>query len=60
MESKENRMGAAAAELMKNREAVSQLAQSSDAQKLRDNQPDFARGIYYGLLSYFGFSPTNR
>ncbi|NBI65326.1 hypothetical protein D1646_00590 [Pseudoflavonifractor sp. 60] len=29
-------MGAAAAELMKNREAVSQLAQSSDAQKLRE------------------------
>lgn len=36
------------------------LTNRSDAQKLRDNQPDFARGIYYGLLSYFGFSPTNR
>ena len=59
MESKENRMGAAAAELMKNREAVSQLAQSSDAQKLRDGQQWFAQGIYYGLLSYFGFAPLS-
>lgn len=32
MESKERGMG----ELMKNREAISQLAQSSDAQKLRE------------------------
>lgn len=33
------------------------LTNSADAMKLRDDQPGFARGIYYGLLSYFGFSP---
>ena len=32
------------------------LTNSSDALKLRDDQRGFARGIYYGLLSYFGFS----
>ena len=34
------------------------LTNTADAAKLRDGQPDFARGIYYGLLSYFGFSPV--
>lgn len=34
------------------------LTNTIDAAKLRDDQPDFARGIYYGLLSYFGFSPV--
>lgn len=33
------------------------LTNSADAMKLRDDQRGFARGIYYGLLSYFGFSP---
>lgn len=32
------------------------LTNAADAAKLRDGQRDFARGIYYGLLSYFGFS----
>lgn len=33
------------------------LTNASDAQKLLNNQFEFAQGIYYGLLSYFGFSP---
>lgn len=33
------------------------LSNEADAQKLRDDQRGFARGIYYGLLSYFGFPP---
>ena len=33
------------------------LSNTSDAQKLRDDQRGFAQGIYNGLLSYFGFSP---
>lgn len=32
------------------------LSNPSDAQKLRDNQYDFAYGIYQGLLKYFGLS----
>lgn len=31
------------------------LSNSADAAKLRDDQEGFARGIYQGLLSYFGF-----
>lgn len=31
------------------------LSNQADAMKLRDDQQGFARGIYYGLLSYFGF-----
>ena len=31
------------------------LTNAEDAQKLRDDQWGFAQGIYYGLLSYFGF-----
>lgn len=34
------------------------LSNVADAQKLRDDQPEFAQGIYRGLLSYFGFSPV--
>ena len=34
------------------------LSNTEDARKLRDDQPGFARGIYYGLLSYFGFRPV--
>ncbi len=30
------------------------LTNTSDAQKLRDDQKEFAQGIYTGLLSYFG------
>ena len=33
------------------------LSNESDAQKLRDDPESFSRGIYYGLLSYFGFAP---
>jgi N-acetylmuramoyl-L-alanine amidase len=33
------------------------LTNSSDANKLRDNQYQFAYGIYIGILRYFGFSP---
>ena len=33
------------------------LSNTSDAEKLRDDQRGFAWGIYNGLLSYFGFSP---
>lgn len=33
------------------------LTNSGDAQKLRDDPWGFAQGIYYGLLSYFGFRP---
>ncbi len=32
------------------------LTNSSDAQKLRDDQYQFAYGIYQGILSYFGFA----
>lgn len=32
------------------------LSNFSDAEKLRDNQYDFAYAIYTGLLRYFGFS----
>ena len=35
------------------------LTNSADAAKLRDDQRGFARGIYYGLLSYFGFPRLN-
>lgn len=31
------------------------LSNAADAQKLRDDPRGFARGIYNGLLSYFGF-----
>ena len=31
------------------------LTNTSDAQKLRDNQYQFAQGIYQGILKYFGF-----
>ena len=34
------------------------LSNGSDALKLRDEQPAFARGIYNGILDYFGFSQT--
>lgn len=33
------------------------LSNTSDAQKLRDNQYQFAYGIYVGILRYFGFTP---
>lgn len=33
------------------------LTNEADAQRLRDNPYGFARGIYQGLLSYFGFAP---
>ena len=33
------------------------LTNGNDALKLRDEQPAFARGIYDGILSYFGFAP---
>lgn len=32
------------------------LTNQSDAQKLRDNQYQFAYGIYQGILKYFGFA----
>lgn len=32
------------------------LTNTSDAQKLRDNQYGFALGMYEGILSYFGFN----
>lgn len=32
------------------------LTNYNDAQKLRDNQYDFAYAIYMGILNYFGFS----
>ncbi len=32
------------------------LTNTSDAQKLRDMQPQFAYGIYQGILRYFGFA----
>ncbi|MDF2906294.1 MAG: hypothetical protein K0R34_1615 [Herbinix sp.] len=32
------------------------LTNSSDAQKLRDNQYQFANGIYLGIKRYFGFA----
>jgi N-acetylmuramoyl-L-alanine amidase len=31
------------------------LSNTSDAQKLRDNQSGFAYGIYLGIMRYFGF-----
>ena len=34
------------------------LSNTSDAQKLRDNQGGFAYGIYLGIMRYFGFTPT--
>lgn len=33
------------------------LSNASDAQKLRDNQYQFAYGIYVGIMRYFGFTP---
>jgi len=33
------------------------LTNVGDAEKLKNNQYDFAYGIYTGLLSYFGFKP---
>lgn len=33
------------------------LSNGMDALKLRDQQPAFARGIYSGILSYFGLQP---
>ena len=35
------------------------LTNGMDALKLRDEQPAFARGIYNGLLGYFGFAPES-
>lgn len=32
------------------------ITNAADAQKLRDNQYQFAQGIYLGILRYFGFS----
>ena len=32
------------------------LSNTSDAQKLRDNQYQFAYGIYLGIMRYFGFA----
>lgn len=32
------------------------LTNTSDAEKLRDNQNGFANGIYQGILRYFGFT----
>lgn len=34
------------------------LTNTQDAQKLRDNQSQFAYGIYLGLLRYFNFQPV--
>jgi len=34
------------------------LTNSLDAQKLKNNQYQFAYGIYLGILKYFGFSPA--
>jgi len=34
------------------------LTNASDAAKLRDNQYQFAYGMYIGILRYFGFSPV--
>ena len=31
------------------------LTNQADAQRLKNDQWGFAQGIYYGLLSYFGF-----
>lgn len=33
------------------------ITNSADAQKLRDNQYDFAYAIYLGILNYFGYQP---
>ena len=35
------------------------LSNWADAQKLREDQWEFAWGIYQGLLSYFGFQPLS-
>ena len=32
------------------------LSNPGDAMKLRDDPRSFARGIYQGMLSYFGFT----
>jgi N-acetylmuramoyl-L-alanine amidase len=34
------------------------ITNTSDAQKLRDNQYQFAYGIYVGIMKYFGFTPA--
>jgi len=34
------------------------LTNASDAEKLRNNQYQFAYGMYIGILRYFGFSPA--
>lgn len=34
------------------------LSNPSDAEKLRNNQYQFAYGIYIGILRYFGFTPA--
>lgn len=34
------------------------LTNTSDAEKLRNNQYQFAYGIYSGILGYFGFAPA--
>lgn len=34
------------------------LSNPSDAEKLRNNQYQFAYGIYVGILRYFGFTPA--
>ena len=35
------------------------ITNAADAIKLRDNQPEFARGIYEGILEYFDFEENN-
>jgi N-acetylmuramoyl-L-alanine amidase len=35
------------------------ITNSSDADKLRNNQSDFANAIYQGILKYFGFAPVS-
>lgn len=32
------------------------ITNTADAEKLRDDQYQFAQGIYLGILRYFGFS----
>lgn len=32
------------------------ITNAADAEKLRNNQPEFARGIYNGILEYFDFT----
>lgn len=36
------------------------LTNTSDAQKLRDNQYQFAYAMYMGILNYFGLQPINK